>query len=105
MNLISNGIKYNRDQGCLTVRISDAGAAWEVAVVDTGIGMSPGDMKGIFQEFSRVKSRATSGIAGTGPGLATVKRVLGEYNGSVTVCSSPRRRFHVHGEIPESVSR
>jgi len=89
MNLISNGIKYNRDQGSLTIRITDAGAAWEVAVVDTGIGMSDSEAAGLFQEFYRVKSHKTSGIAGTGLGLATVKRVLGEYNGRITFCSRP----------------
>jgi signal transduction histidine kinase len=89
MNLISNGIKYNREKGSLTVRIRDAGTAWEVAVIDTGIGMNDTERANIFQEFYRVKSHKTSGIAGTGLGLATVKRVLGEYDGKVTVASRP----------------
>ncbi|HUI70464.1 MAG TPA: response regulator, partial [Spirochaetia bacterium] len=33
MNLISNGIKYNRERGSLTVRIMDAGEAWEISVI------------------------------------------------------------------------
>lgn len=89
MNLISNGIKYNRERGSLTIRLSDAGASWEVAVIDTGIGMSDAEKAGIFQEFYRVKSYKTSGIAGTGLGLATVRRVLSEYNASITVSTSP----------------
>ncbi len=89
MNLISNAIKYNRERGSLTVRIADSGETWEVTVSDTGIGMSEAELSRIFQEFYRVKSPKTSGIAGTGLGLATVKRVLGEYNGRVTVRSKP----------------
>jgi signal transduction histidine kinase/FixJ family two-component response regulator len=89
MNLISNGIKYNRDRGSLTVRMADAGEEWEITITDTGIGMSESELKSIFQEFYRVKSQKTSGIAGTGLGLATVKRVLGEYNGRITVHSKP----------------
>jgi len=89
MNLISNGIKYNRERGSLAVRIADTGDAWEVTVSDTGIGMSEAELSRIFQEFYRVKSPKTSGIAGTGLGLATVKRVLGEYNGRITVHSKP----------------
>jgi two-component system phosphate regulon sensor histidine kinase PhoR len=89
MNLISNAIKYNRDQGRLTICIRDAGAAWEVAVTDTGIGMSDAERANLFQEFYRVKSHKTSGIAGTGLGLATVKRVLGEYNGKILVQTKP----------------
>jgi len=89
MNLISNGIKYNRERGSLTVRICEAGDDWSVSVTDTGIGMSDSELSCIFQEFYRVKSQKTSGIAGTGLGLATVRRVLGEYNGRITVQSKP----------------
>lgn len=89
MNLISNGIKYNRDRGSLTVTVADGGDAWIVSVADTGIGMSEAERANLFQEFYRVKSSKTSGIAGTGLGLATVHRVLGEYNAAITVESKP----------------
>jgi len=89
MNLISNGIKYNREQGSLVISIADAGASWEVSIADTGIGMSESEITNLFQEFYRVKSAKTSGIAGTGLGLATVRRVLGEYNGRIEVRSKP----------------
>ncbi len=89
MNLISNGIKYNREKGSLTVRITDTGTAWEIAFADTGIGMSEAEQAGVFQEFYRVKSHKTSGIAGTGLGLATVRRVLSAYNGRILMDSRP----------------
>jgi signal transduction histidine kinase/FixJ family two-component response regulator len=89
MNLISNGIKYNREKGSLTVRITAAGPAWEIAVADTGIGMNEAEQASIFQEFYRVKSHKTSGITGTGLGLATVKRVLAGYNARAAVRSQP----------------
>jgi two-component system, OmpR family, phosphate regulon sensor histidine kinase PhoR len=89
MNLVSNGIKYNREKGCLTVKIADAGASWEISVSDTGIGMNEQERENIFQEFYRVKSHKTSGIAGTGLGLATVKRVLAEYDAGIAVHSQP----------------
>jgi len=44
-------------------------------------------MKNLFQEFYRIRNKRTSGISGTGLGLATVKRVLSEYNGNITVAS------------------
>jgi signal transduction histidine kinase len=89
MNLISNAIKYNRDRGSLAVSIADGGEHWSVSVSDTGIGMSPAEIANLFQEFYRVKSSKTSGIAGTGLGLATVKRVLGEYEATIEVESRP----------------
>ena len=85
MNLISNAIKYNRERGSITVRFRDAGAAWEVAISDTGIGMSEAEKASLFEEFYRVKSQKTAGIAGTGLGLATVRRVLAGYGGQCTV--------------------
>ena len=87
MNLISNGIKYNREGGSLTLKIHQEGESVVVAVRDTGIGMSAEEMKGLFAEFYRVKNPSTSGIPGTGLGLATVKRIIEEYNGSIQVDS------------------
>ncbi len=89
MNLQSNGIKYNRDGGKMEIEIANGGPFWNVAVRDTGIGMTPAEIGNLFQEFYRVKSQKTSGIAGTGLGLATVKRVLGEYGAEIAVESTP----------------
>lgn len=88
MNLISNGIKYNREGGSLTVVIQQDDEWVTVKICDTGIGMSDEEMKGLFAEFYRVKNPNTSGIPGTGLGLATVKRIIGEYNGSIQVDST-----------------
>ena len=87
MNLISNGIKYNREGGTLTLNMQQDGESVAVEVRDTGIGMSEEEMKGLFAEFYRAKNPSTSGIPGTGLGLATVKRIIGEYNGSIQVDS------------------
>jgi len=89
MNLISNGIKYNRDNGALIVDIGREDGFIKVSVKDSGIGIGPGEIKNLFQEFYRVRNSTTSGISGTGLGLATVKRVLGEYNGRISVQSEP----------------
>ncbi len=89
-NLISNGIKYNRDGGRLTVTVREsAGGGWEISFRDTGIGMTGEQAAGLFQDFYRVRSRQTDGIPGTGLGLATVRRVLDEYNGTISVQSQP----------------
>jgi len=89
MNLISNGLKYNREGGSLTVALSVRDHEAWAEVRDTGIGMSPPEMEGLFQEFYRVKNAQTGGIPGTGLGLATVKRMVEEYNGRIKVDSTP----------------
>jgi signal transduction histidine kinase len=60
-------------------------------VSDTGIGMQPDEMKGLVQDFYRVKNPQTAAIPGTGLGLATVKRVTAECKGDITVSSIPDR--------------
>jgi two-component system, OmpR family, phosphate regulon sensor histidine kinase PhoR len=89
MNLISNGIKYNREGGRLTVSLEMRGDALDVVFADTGVGMSEAETKNLFQEFYRIHNARTQGIAGTGLGLATVKRVLDQYNGRIAVHSVP----------------
>ncbi|MBN1835528.1 MAG: HAMP domain-containing histidine kinase, partial [Spirochaetales bacterium] len=89
MNLISNGIKYNREGGRLAVVLSTRDREVWAEVRDTGIGMSPAELEGLFEEFYRVKNPQTSGIPGTGLGLATVKRIVDEYNGRIQVDSTP----------------
>jgi len=90
-NLISNGIKYNRENGELAVHVAAANGSVRVEVSDTGIGISPEDLKGLFQDFHRVKSPQTAAIPGTGLGLATVKRVVTACGGKVSVRSEPGR--------------
>ncbi len=89
MNLISNGIKYNREGGRVSLRIERRPGEILVHVEDTGIGMSPDEVAGIFQEFYRAHNPQTQGISGTGLGLATVKRVLAACNGRIDVRSVP----------------
>ncbi|MCX7029535.1 MAG: ATP-binding protein, partial [Spirochaetes bacterium] len=89
MNLISNGIKYNREGGTLTVRVEPHPDQVEVRFEDTGIGMREAEMAGLFQEFYRAHNPRTQGISGTGLGLATVRRVLAAANGRIEVHSTP----------------
>lgn len=89
MNLISNGIKYNREGGALTVRVTPGADRIEVVFQDTGIGMSEDEQAGLFQEFYRIHNQRTQGISGTGLGLATVRRVLAAANGSIDLRSAP----------------
>jgi two-component system, sensor histidine kinase and response regulator len=88
-NLLSNAVKYNRDGGRVDVRLgSEAGLA-SIVVADTGIGMSPEELAGLFREFSRVKNEKTRHILGTGLGLTILRRLARLYGGDVAVESVP----------------
>ncbi len=88
-NLMSNGLKYNRENGCVTLRCSDEGERIKISVTDTGIGISEEDQEKLFQDFARIKNDRTRGISGTGLGLSTVKKLAALYDGDVHVTSVP----------------
>lgn len=87
LNLLSNGIKYNREGGTVTVTMSEQGDDLVVEVSDTGIGISQENLPFIFDEFFRVKSKETQHLTGTGLGLSIAKRIIEAHNGSMKVVS------------------
>jgi len=88
-NLISNAVKYNRDNGRVDVRIARSGQVVTIAVADTGVGMSGEEAARLFGEFVRIKNARTRGILGSGLGLSIVKRLALLYDGSAGVESEP----------------
>ena len=87
MNLIGNGINYNREGGTVTVNEGEQGDDLVIDICDTGIGISKDNLHFIFDEFFRVKSKETRGISGTGLGLPIAKRIIEAHNGSIKVVS------------------
>ena len=88
-NLISNAVKYNRDEGDVFVSVSGDRTGIVLKVRDTGIGMAPEDVKKLFGEFVRIKNKKTANILGSGLGLSILKRLTELYNGRVEVESVP----------------
>ncbi len=88
-NLISNAVKYNRDNGRVEVRCEHDEDGITIAVSDTGIGMTEEETTQLFESFVRIKNEKTFGILGSGLGLAVVKKVAMLYNGDASVTSIP----------------
>lgn len=88
-HLIANAIKYNKDNGSVTLTIKKTDSHIAMKVADTGIGLSAEDQARLFQEFVRIKNKKTEGIRGTGLGLAIVKKLVELYQGTVSVESEP----------------
>ncbi|MBN2717954.1 MAG: response regulator [Deltaproteobacteria bacterium] len=86
-NLISNAVKYNRDNGSVTVRITRDIKNYQVEVEDTGIGMSDKELAKLFGEFVRMKNEKTRHIEGSGLGLSTVKKIIQLYGGDIRAIS------------------
>jgi PAS domain S-box-containing protein len=89
-NLLSNAVKYNRPAGSVTVearRVSDHGDAWvELAVHDSGIGMTEEQLGALFEPYNRL-GRENSGIEGTGIGLVISRRLAELMGGNLAAAS------------------
>lgn len=73
-NLLDNAIKYNKESGTVSVRISqNPKGKIAVSVTDTGIGIEEKYMDRIFERFFRVDKSHSREIGGTGLGLSIVK--------------------------------
>ena len=90
LNLLSNAVKFTREGSVtLTARPLAAGDGVEVAVADTGIGIAPEALAGIFDDFRQVDQSSTREFGGTGLGLSIVRKLLGLLGGSIRVESQP----------------
>ncbi|MEH2939140.1 hybrid sensor histidine kinase/response regulator [Lawsonibacter sp. JLR.KK007] len=93
LNLLSNSVKYTPAGGVVSVRVTEkpgapAGhATYEFVIKDTGIGMSEEFVARIFEPFERERNSTTSGIQGTGLGMAITKNIVDMMNGDISVKS------------------
>jgi PAS domain S-box-containing protein len=84
-NIISNAIKYNRQQGSIIIKIYHSGNFVVTEIKDSGIGMKEEEKRKLFSEFFRAKNEFTKNISGTGLGLSIVKRIVDSYSGKIEV--------------------
>ena len=93
VNLLGNGIKFT-DHGEVVLRIAlieDKGATVRLhfTVVDTGIGIAPGEQAGLFQPFTQVDSTSKRKYGGSGLGLVISKRLVEMMGGRIGIVSQP----------------
>lgn len=82
LNLLSNATKYNRPGGEVTISARAAGKQVRVEVVDTGIGVDPGQAGDLFQPFTRLAAGAAR-TEGTGLGLSLSRALIEAMGGSI----------------------
>ncbi|WP_051241681.1 MASE3 domain-containing protein [Azohydromonas australica] len=94
VNLLGNAIKFT-DQGSVRLRVTkavDGEHCWlEMAVEDTGIGMSAAQVQQLFRPFTQADSSTTRRFGGTGLGLSITKHIVELMQGSIEVRSEPGR--------------
>lgn len=88
-NLISNGIKYNKPQGSLTLSVELLpDKRVKVSIADTGIGIPESKIERLFSPFDRLDAeREQSHIEGSGLGLTLTKSLIKAMKGTISVVS------------------
>ena len=90
-NLLSNACKFTKagEVKLAARRVANGGRWIELAIADTGIGMTAEQQAKLFEEFSQADATTAQRLGGTGLGLAITRKLAQMMGGDVTVTSEP----------------
>jgi PAS domain S-box-containing protein len=87
LNLISNAIKFRRENGTININIFDKGNSIMICVKDDGIGISTQQQGFVFEKFKQVDKSFTRNTEGSGIGLSLAKSLVELHKGTITLKS------------------
>ena len=99
-NLCDNAIRYNRENGSVTVIVEDRLDTAILTVKDTGIGIPREHQERIFERFYRVDKSRSKSTGGTGLGLAIVKHILIKLDATISLRSEPGEGTEITVSFP-----
>jgi signal transduction histidine kinase len=101
INLVSNAIKFSKDEGRVDLRITDhAGRELRLEVEDHGIGMSEDAQRRAMQPFEQADSSTTRAYGGTGLGLPIANGLIAAHGGTLTIESCEGQGTRVSVLLP-----
>lgn len=105
LNLIENGIKYNRERGFVKVSAHNDDETLYITVSDNGMGIEEKFQNRIFERFYRIDEDRNSRHGGNGIGLSIVSDVVSYMKGTIRVKSCPGEGSEFLIELPLSGRR
>jgi len=99
INFLTNAIKYNKEDGDITIDACEVKHYLRIEVTDTGIGIEKNKLPLLFTPFERL-GQEFSAIEGTGIGLALCKKLIDKMNGNIGVDSISGKGSTFWLEIP-----
>lgn len=91
VNLLTNAVKFTPERGRIVLEVTESGSTLSLSVQDNGIGIDAENLPKLFRSFQQIDSALNRKYAGTGLGLALVKRMTEMHGGQVSVTSAPGR--------------
>lgn len=84
-NLLTNAIKYNRENGTIDIELTEADKEVVVVIKDSGVGLSQKDFDRIFDRFYRADASRARSVEGTGLGLSIVQSIIDLHHGKINL--------------------
>lgn len=104
-NLCDNGIKYNQEDGTVSIHFQDMGDKVQLTVKDNGIGIPREDSNRVFERFYRVDKSHSKEIGGTGLGLSIVKHGVTFLGGTLNMISELGKGTEITMVFPKEKNR
>jgi PAS domain S-box-containing protein len=101
-NLLSNAVKFTDDGGEIDARVRTGDDAVTIEIEDSGIGMHPENVPGLFEAFKQASEGVGREYEGTGLGLAVTKEAVDQMNGSIDVETEKGRGTCVAVRLPRA---
>jgi PAS domain S-box-containing protein len=103
INLLTNSVKYNREQGTVKVKCTCTPKHIRISIKDSGKGLSPEKLSQLFQPFNRL-GQENGSEEGTGIGLVVTKQVIELMGGTISVESMVGVGSEFLIELPRDVA-
>ena len=100
-NFLSNAVKFARKGDQITLECENTENTVKLSITDTGIGMSPAKIQGIFQIERKNNQRGTANEAGLGLGMPIVKTLLALHEIPFEIASERGKGTSISLEIPK----
>ena len=101
-NLVGNALKFTPLEGRVTIQAEEQDSMIQVSVIDTGVGVTPEKLAGLFEVTAARSTDGTAGEKGTGLGLPLCKDLVEKHGGRVWVDSVVGQGTSFHFTLPKA---
>jgi len=102
-NLISNAIKYNKDEGYVKIYFDENPTEIIACIEDSGKGIEKSKINRLFAKFEQLDEHMIRSAGGTGIGLAVVKSIVEKHNGKIWIKETSSKGTTVAFSIPKHI--